>query len=75
MVKKRLQHLPPEADDIDRAEQDEEQGQLDPGETDRHGESSRSAAEGVKAATDCVFTEDGASAGAHLPPALRPGAS
>lgn len=34
----RTEHSPPEADDVDGAEQDEEEGQLDPGETSRHGE-------------------------------------
>ena len=30
------EHLPPESDDIDRTEQDKEQGELDPRETNRH---------------------------------------
>ena len=37
------EHSPPEPDDIDRTEQDKEQGQLDPWETNRHGERSKSS--------------------------------
>lgn len=43
-------HLPPESDDIDRAEENEKKCQLDPRETNRHGESSARfpAAEALK---------------------------
>lgn len=34
------EHLPPESDDIDRAEENEKECQLDPWEANRHGESS-----------------------------------